>query len=149
VARIIVPDNTKTAVSSPCRYEPDLNPTYQEMAAHYGAVVIPARPRKPRDKAKVETGTQVAERWILARLRDRQFFGLASLNEAIREGLRELNARPFQKLEGCRRTLFETLDKPALLPLPPVRYEFAVWKKARVNIDCHIEVEHNYYSVCI
>lgn len=147
VPRIIVPDNTKTAVSSPCRYEPDLNPTYQEMAAHYGAVVIPARPRKPRDKAKVETGIQVAERWILARLRDRQFFGLASLNEAIREGLHELNERPFQKLEGCRRTLFETLDKPALLPLPPVRYEFAVWKKARVNIDYHIEVEHNYYSV--
>lgn len=147
VPEIVVPDNAKTAVNQTCRYEPELNHTYREMAAHYGTAVIPARPRKPRDKSKAETSVQVVERWVLAPLRNRTFFSLAELKEAIRGGIHEMNSRPFQKLEGSRRTLFETLDRPALKPLPLKRYEFAVWKKARVNIDYHIEVEHNYYSV--
>jgi transposase len=117
------------------------------MAAHYGTVVIPARPRRPRDKAKVESGVQVVERWILARLRNRTFFSLGELNEAIWGELEVLNQKPFQKLEGSRRSLFEKLDRPALKPLPAQRYEFAQWKKARVNLDYHIEADHNYYSV--
>lgn len=147
VPEILVPDNPKSAVTRPCRYEPDLNPTYQEMAAHYGTVVIPARPRKPKDKAKVEAGVLLVERWILAVLRHRTFFSLFELNQAIAGLLDKLNNKPFQKLEGTRRLLFETLDKPALKPLPLTRYEFAQWKKARVNIDYHVEVENNYYSV--
>ena len=144
---ILVPDNLKSAVAKPCRYEPDLNPTYQELAGHYGAVVIPARPRHPRDRAKVEAGVQVVERWILAALRHRTFFSLAELNQAIRELLMKLNDAPFQKMEGSRRTLYEMVEKAALKPLPAKRYEFAQWKKARVNIDYHVEVEGSYYSV--
>jgi len=147
VTEAVIPDNTKTAVSHPCYYEPDINPTCQELAAHYGTAIIPARIRKPRDKTKVETGVQVVERWILAPLRNRTFFSLEELVEEIRVGVEKMNNRPFQKLEGCRRTLFETLDKPALKPLPPTRYEFAVWKKAEVNIDYHVDVDHTYYSV--
>ncbi|NPV89651.1 MAG: IS21 family transposase [Firmicutes bacterium] len=147
VTQIIVPDNTKTGVTHPCRYEPDINPTYQEMAAHFGAVVIPARPRKPKDKPKVEKAVQTVENWILAPLRNRIFFSLGELNQAIKEILVELNQRPFQKLEGSRKELYETLDKPALKPLPSQRYEFAQWKKAKVNIDYHVEIDHNYYSV--
>ena len=147
VPEIVVPDNPKTAVKLPCWYEPDLNPTYQEMAAHYGTVVIPARPRRPRDKAKVEAAVLVVERWILAALRHRTFTGVTELNEAIWELLDRLNDRPFRKLPGSRRSLFETLDKPALKPLPPTPYEFAEWKKAKVNIDYCVEVFGNYYSV--
>jgi len=147
VPRIVVPDNPKTAVTQACRYEPGLNRSYEEMAAHYGAVVLPARPKKPRDKAKVETAVQMVERWVLAPLRHRTFFSLAELNRAIREGIEALNDRPFQKLAGSRRTLFEALDRPALLPLPARRYEHAEWKRATVNIDHHVEVDHNYYSV--
>lgn len=147
VTETVIPDNTKTAVSHPCYYEPDLNPTYQELASHYGTAVIPARVRKPRDKAKVETAVQIVERWILAPLRNRTFFSLDELAGEIREGVERMNNRPFQKLDGCRRTLYETLEKPALKPLPPTRYEFAVWKKARVNIDYHVDVDHTYYSV--
>ncbi|MGB9888008.1 MAG: Mu transposase domain-containing protein, partial [Moorellales bacterium] len=147
VPEILVPDNLKSAVARACRYEPDLNPTYQEMAAHYGAAVIPARPRHPRDRAKVEVGVQVVERWILAALRHRVFFSLAELNQAIAEELVKLNEARFQKLEGSRRLLYETVEKAALKPLPPQRYEFAHWKKARVNVDYHVEVEGNYYSV--
>ncbi|MDI6814188.1 MAG: IS21 family transposase, partial [Desulfitobacteriaceae bacterium] len=147
VTQIIVPDNSKTGVTHPCRYEPDLNPTYQEMAAYYGTVIIPTRPRKPKDKAKVEAGVQLVERQILAPLRNRTFFSLGELNQAIREILAEVNRRPFQRLEGSRKELYETLDKPALRPLPPQRYEFAQWKKAKVNIDYHVEVDHNCYSV--
>lgn len=146
VAQIIVPDNTKTGITHPCRYEPDINPTYQEMATHYGTVVIPTRPSKPKDKAKVEKGVQTVENWILAALRNRTFFSLGELNQAIKEILNELNQRPFQKLEGSRKELYETLDKPALKPLPAQRYEFAQWKKAKVNIDYHVEVDRNYYS---
>lgn len=144
---IVVPDNLKAGVKHPCRYEPDLNPTYQDLAQHYGTAVIPARVRKPKDKAKAEVGVQVVERWILARLRNHTFFSLADLNRAIRELLEELNTRLMEHLERSRRDLFEELDRPALTPLPEQPYEFAIWKKARVNIDYHIEFEKHYYSV--
>ena len=147
VPEIVVPDNLKSGVSKACFYEPDINPTYQEMAAHYGVAVIPARLRRPRDKAKVEVAVQVVERWILARLRNRTFFSLAELNGAIRELLERLNERPFRKLPGSRKTLFETLEKPALRPLPQEPYEYAEWKKVRVNIDYHVEFDGHYYSV--
>jgi transposase len=147
VAEILVPDNLKAGVSSPCRYEPDINPTYQDLAQHYGAVVIPARPGKARDKAKVESAVLVAERWILAALRNHTFFSLQELNKAIGEKLLEFNNRKFQKLETTRSKLFETLDKPALKPLPSRPYEYAEWKKARVNIDYHVEVNRHYYSI--
>jgi transposase len=147
VPEIVVPDNLKAGVKHPCRYEPDLNPTYQDLAQHYGTAVIPTRPRKPKDKAKVEVGVQVVERWILARLRNHTFFSLADLNQAIRKLLDELNTRPMKHLGRSRRQLFESLDQPALKPLPELPYEFAIWKKARVNIDYHIEFEKHYYSV--
>jgi len=147
VAEILVPNDTKTAVTHPSRYEPDLNPTYQDLAQYYGTVIIPARVAKPRDKAKVESAVLLVERWILAALRNRTFFSLSELNQAIAEKLEDLNNRPFQKLSTTRKALFETLDKPALKPLPEKPYEYAEWKKARVNIDYHIEVDHHYYSV--
>ena len=147
VPEIVVPDNLRSGVNRACRYEPDLNRSYQEMAAHYGVAVIPARPRKPRDKAKVEAAVQLVERWILAALRQRRFTSLAELNQAIAELLERLNQRPFRKRSGSRASLFESLDRPALQPLPGERYEFAAWKTARVNIDYHIEVERHYYSV--
>jgi transposase len=144
---LLVPDNCKTAVRRPCRYEPDLNPTYQEMAAHYGMAIIPARVKKPRDKAKVEAGVLLVERWILAALRKRRFFSLAELNQAITELLDRLNHHRFRKLEGNRAERFATIDRPALRPLPVEAYTFAEWKKVRVNIDYHIEIERHYYSV--
>jgi len=147
VPEIVVPDNLKAGVKHPCRYEPDLNPTYQDLAQHYGTAVVPARIRKPKDKAKAEVGVQVVERWILARLRNRTFFSLADLNQAIHELLDELDAKLMKHLGRSRRELFETLDQPALKPLPELPYEFATWKKARVNIDYHIEFEKHYYSV--
>ena len=147
VPEIVVPDNLKAGVKHPCRYEPDLNPTYQDLAEHYDTAVIPARVRKPKDKAKAEVGVQVVERWILARLRNHTFFSLADLNQAIRELLDELNAKLMKHLGHSRRELFETLDQPALKPLPQLPYEFATWKKARVNIDYHIQFEKHYYSV--
>jgi transposase len=147
VPEVVVPDNLKTGITKACRYEPDLNPSYQEMATHYGCAVIPTRVSKPRDKAKVESGVQVVERWILARLRNVTFFSLDELNSAIRKLITKLNDRPFKKLPGSRKILFETLDKPALHPLPAQSYSYAEWKKARVNIDYHIEVQGHYYSV--
>ena len=147
VTEILVPDNTKAGVSHASYYEPDLNPTYQEMATYYSTAVVPARPRHPRDRAKVESAVQVVERLILAHLRNRRFFSLGRLNEAIRQYLEQLNDRPFQKLPGTRRQAYLSLDKPALKPLPPVRYEFAKWKKARVNVDYHVQIEKCYYSV--
>jgi len=144
---VLVPDNTKTGVTHPHRYEPDLNPTYLEMARHYGVAVVPTRVSAPRDKAKVEVGVQVVERWILARLRHRTFFSLAELNAAIAELLVELNQRPFRKLPGCRRGLFEQLDRPALKPLPASAYEYAEWSQPKVHIDYHVEVDRHYYSV--
>jgi len=142
-----VSDNLKSGVTKPCRYEPEINRTYTDMIAHYGTVVIPARVRKPQDKAKVEAGVLLAQRWILAALRNQKFFSLAELNKAIRELLVKLNARPFQKLSGSRKSVYEELDRPALKPLPATRYEFAQWKKARVHPDYHIELEGHYYSV--
>jgi len=147
VPEIVVPDNTKVAVTHPCRYEPDINPTYLDLAQHYGITVIPARAVKPRDKAKVEAAVLVAERWILAALRNRTFFTLAELNQAIAEKRAVLNNRKFKKLNTTRKELFETLEKPALRPLPARPYEYAVWKKATVNIDYHIELDGHYYSV--
>ena len=148
VPNILVPDNLKSAVTSPHRYEPDKNPTYQDLAEHYHVAVVPARVRKPQDKGKVESAVQVVERWILARLRDCTFFSLQALNDAIKPLLEELNSRPFQNMpDESRQTLFETLDKPALKPLPDERYQFSEWKKARVHMDYHIEVDKHFYSV--
>jgi len=147
VPRILIPDNLKSGVTKACRYEPDLNPTYQDLALHYGTAIIPARVRRPKDKAKVEVGVQMVERWILAALRNRTFFSLAELNEAIRELLVKLNQRPFKKLKGSRASWFEAFEKGALKLLPETRYVFAEWKKARVNIDYHVEFKGHYYSV--
>ncbi|GJM44538.1 MAG: integrase [Gemmatimonadota bacterium] len=147
VAEITVPDNLKSGVSRPCRYEPDVNPTYHDWSVHYGTVIVPARAQKPRDKAKVENAVLIAERWILARLRNHTFFSIEELNRLIRELLVTYNNQPFQKLDGSRRSWFESIDRPALRPLPQTRYELARWKKARVNIDYHVELERHYYSV--
>jgi transposase len=147
VTEILVPDNTKTGVKHPCRYEPDINPTYQDLADHYDTTVIPTRPRHPRDKAKVESAVLVAERWILAALRNHQFFSLAELNRAVSQKLRDLNSRKFNKLNTNRKTLYETIDRPALKPLPVHRFEYAEWKKLTVSVDYHVDVEHHYYSV--
>jgi transposase len=147
VPDIVVPDNLKAAVHRAHRYEPELNRTYAEMAHHYGVAVIPARALRPRDKAKVEVGVQVVERWILARLRNETFFSLPQANEAVQALLHDLNTRPFKKLPGSRHSLFASLDRPALRPLPAQPYAYAEWKRARVNIDYHVEVEGHYYSV--
>ena len=145
--KVLIPDNLRAAVHKACRYDPDLNPTYQAMARHYGIAVIPARVGKPKDKAKVEAGVLLVERWILAALRHRTFFSLAEANQAIRELLIQLNQKPFKKLPGSRRERFLALDQPAAQSLPRTPYEYADWLKARVNIDVHIEVDGHYYSV--
>jgi transposase len=147
VTEVLTPDNLRDAVTRSCRYEPDLNASYREMAEHYSTVIIPARVGKARDKAKVESGVLQVERWVMAPLRHRTFFSLAELNEAIREQLEFLNNRPFEKLQGTRKSLFESLEKSVLKPLPIHRFVFAEWKTARVNIDYHIEVDRHYYSV--
>jgi transposase len=147
VPQLVVPDNLKSAVSKACRYEPLLNQTYAEMLRHYNTVALPARPYKPRDKAKVEAAVGVVTRWILARLRHQQFFSLFELNLAIRRLLEELNDRAFKLLPGTRRSQFAALDKPALQPLPADTYEYAEWRKARVGIDYHVEVDRHFYSV--
>jgi transposase len=147
VPALTVPDNLRTGVTHACFYEPVLHPTYQDLAAHYGTAILPTRVARPRDKAKVETGVQLVERWCLAPLRHHTFHSLAELNAALRVQCDALNARPFQKLPGTRRALLETLERPALKPLPPTPYEFAEWRKARVNIDYHIQVDHHLYSV--
>jgi len=146
VPEIVVPDNLKAGVKHPSRYEPDLNPTYHDLARHYGTAIIPARVRKPKDKAKAEVGVQVVERWILARLRNHTFFNLADLNRDIRELLAEVNTRPMEHLDRSRRELFVELDQPALKPLPEQPYEYADWKKAKVNIDYHVEFDKHFYS---
>jgi transposase len=148
VPEMLVPDQLRSAVKLPCRIEPEINETYAEMAQHYTTAVVPARPRKPKDKAKAEGSVLLAQRWILACLRNRRFFSLEELNAAIWELLEKLNTRPFQKLEGCRRSAFETLDRPAMRPLPVRRYEVGTWKlKVGVNIDYHFEYDHRFYSV--
>jgi transposase len=142
----LVPDNLRSGVNKSDRYEPELNATYWALAAHYGTTVMPARPYKPRDKAKAEAGVQVVQRWILARLRHRQFFSLAELNQAIRELLVVLNTRPFKRLEGCRQSQFEKVDKPALKALPTGTFEFFRIKKVRLGFNYHIEIDHHHYS---
>jgi transposase len=146
VPHMLVPDQLRSAVSGPDRYDPDINPAYFELARHYDTAIIPARPGKARDKAKVEVGVLIAQRWILARLRNRRFFSLAELNEAIAELLENLNAHPFQKLEGCRRSAFESIDRPAMSALPTRRYELSQWKKAKVNVDYHVTYDDRHYS---
>ena len=145
--RLIVPDQWKAGVDRPCYWEPELNRTYQEWATHNGVAIVPARPGHARDKAKVEQGVLLVQRWILAALRKRQFFSLAQVNEAIGELLGKLNQRPFRKLTGSRLELYRQLDRPALQPLPQQPYVFAEWKKERVRLDYHVEVEGHYYSV--
>lgn len=145
--KLIVPDNLRTGVSRACRYEPDLNRTYHEMAQYYGVAILPARPRKPRDKAKVENAVGVVERWILASFRHRKFSSVGELNAAINELLDRLNHRRFRKREDTRASLFVALDKPALQPLPRERYVMAEFKTVRANIDYHVELERHYYSV--
>jgi transposase len=147
VPALIVPDNPRALVSMPDRYEPELNRATAEFAQHYDTVILPARPRKPQDKAKVESGVQVVERWILARLRHRRFFSVAELDAAILELLPALNTRPFKKLPGSRQEAFALLDAPYLRPLPVAAFVIAEWKKATVNIDYHVEFESSYYSV--
>lgn len=145
--KLIIPDNARTAVNRACRYEPDINHTYLEMAQFYGVAVMPARPYKARDKAKVEAAVLLAERWLLAVLRHERFFSLSELNQAIAQHLIRLNQRPFRKREGSRTSLYEALDRPALQPLPRERYVMAEWKKVRASIDYHVEVDRHYYSV--
>ena len=147
VTELIVPDNPRALVANANRYEPELNRATAEFAAHYGTVILPARPRKPQDKAKVEVGVQVVERWILARLRHRQFFSVAELDTAVAQLLLALNERPFKKLPGCRKEAFTRLDAPYLRPLPSTRFVMAEWKRAGVNIDYHVEFDGHYYSV--
>lgn len=144
---MIVPDNLKSGVTKACRYEPALSRTYAEMLEHYDTAALPARPYKPRDKAKAEVGVQIVERWILARLRKLTFFTLAELNTAIGPLLDQLNQKPFKKLPGSRHSQFEAAEKAALKSLPARAYEYAEWKKARVHIDYHVEIDGHYYSV--
>ena len=148
VTAVVVPDQLRTGVTAPCRYEPTIQRTYEDWARHYGTAILPARPAKPRDKAKVEVAVQVAERWILARLRHETFFTLGALNTRIAELLTDLNLRPMKGYGGeTRRALFERFDRPALQPLPLDRYDHAEWRHARVNIDYHVDVDRHYYSV--
>jgi len=147
VPELLIPDNLKSGVKEASFYDPQINPTFREFAAYYRFTVLPARPRKPRDKAKVENGVLIVQRWILARLRNRRFFSLTELNVAIAELVKDMNTREFKKLPGNRQSMFDNVDRPALKELPEQPYEYALWGLARVNIDCHIEVEGHYYSV--
>jgi transposase len=147
VTALLVPDNLKSGVITACFYEPEINPTYRDLASHYATVVLPARPRRPKDKAKAEGGVLLVERWVLACLRHQRFFSLGELNGGIAELMVKLNNRSFKKLPGCRQSAFAEMDRPALRPLPATRYEFAEWKVARVGIDYHVEVGGHYYSV--
>jgi len=143
---IVVPDNLRSGVSRPCRYEPEINPSYAELASHYNIAVIPARVRKPKDKAKAEAGVQLVQRWILASLRHRTFFCLDEINEAISGLLNKLNAKPFKKISGSRESLFEELDKPALAPLPLTHYQYAEWQPVRLGMNYHVQIDEHYYS---
>ncbi len=148
VAEIWVPDRLKSAVSGSDKHDPTIQRTYRDQARHYGAIVIPARPYRPRDKAKVEVAVQVAQRWILARIRNETFFSLEALNVRIGELLEQLNDRPRKHLGGVsRRELFERIDRPALKPLPAIRFAHHDWKTAKVNLDYHVEIDRHWYSV--
>ncbi|MBY6059823.1 IS21 family transposase, partial [Leisingera daeponensis] len=143
----VVPDNLRAGVTKACFYDPEINRTYADLAAHYDTAVVPARPRKPKDKAKVESAVLLVERWILARLRNRQFFSLEEVNAAIRPLLDRLNDKVSRHLGASRRQLFDQLDRPALKPLPAEPYVYAEWKKCRAGIDYHIAIGRHYYSV--
>lgn len=147
VPELVIPDQLKSAVNKPCRYEPEIQRTFADWAEHYGTVVLPARPRKPRDKAKAEVAVQVAQRWIIARMRHQSFFSIHELGARIAELLEDLNARVMRRYGKSRRELFEELDLPVLKPLPERRWEPSLWMKVRVNIDYHVDVEHRFYSV--
>ncbi|VAX05751.1 Mobile element protein [hydrothermal vent metagenome] len=147
VPEVVVPDNLKSGVTQSCRYDPDINLSYQQLGAHYQTAIIPARPRKPKDKAKAEVGVQIIERWILARLRHQTFFTLAELNLQIKALLKSVNHRPFKKLKGTRAQWFESLDKPALKPLPRHPYEYTDIKTVKVNIDYHVQYDGHLYSI--
>ena len=144
---LLIPDNLKSAIRQACRYEPEATTTYEDMARHYSAAILPARPFHPRDKPAAESGVLLVQRWILARLRNRQFFSLSELNVAIGQLLVDLNQKPFKKLDGCRASAFESIDRPAMRALPAQRYEYAEWQKAKVGVDYHVEVDEHYYSV--
>jgi transposase len=144
---ILVPDNPRVGVTKADRYEPELQRSYEEMAAHFSIAVIPARPFRPRDKPRAEQTVLLVSRWVLARLRHQRFFSLEELNAAIRPLLNELNERPFQKLPGSRRSVFEALDRPAMRPLPATPYVYAEWKRVRAAFDYHVDVDRHYYSV--
>ena len=145
--RLLVPDNLKSGVIKASFYDPEINRTYGRMAEHYGIGIVPARPYRPRDKAKVEAGVRVAQFFILGRMRNRTFFSLAECNQAIREALTDLNGRVMRRLSVSRRDLYREIEKPALRPLPAILYEYAEWKRARVNLDYHVELLGHYYSV--
>jgi len=147
VTDIWVPDNPKVGVTRPDRYEPDLNPTYADLAAHYGVAVIPARVRRPKDKAKVEVAVLLAERWIIAALRKQTFFALEEVHTAVKPLVEKLNARPMRRLKKSRRQLYEELDKPALKSLPARPYEFTEWGKGKVGPHYHVEFRGHFYSV--
>ena len=147
VPEIVVPDNPKVAVKSPDRYDPELNPTYADLAQHYGVAVIPARVRKPRDKAKVEQAVLLAERWIIAVLRHRSFSSITELRDAIRPLVEKLNARTMKKLKKSRREIFEAIERPALKSLPSTPFEMTHWSKLKVDLDYHVEHDHHWYSV--
>jgi len=147
VSKALVPDNLKAGITKPSRYEPGINRTYQDLADHYGCVVLPARVMKPRDKAKVEVAVQIVQRFVLAKLRHRRFFSLAELNAAIRDCVAAINAKVMRHVGKSRNELLETIDRPALNALPTTPYSYAEWKRARVAPDYHIEVADHYYSV--
>ena len=147
MARQTVSDNLKAGITRACFHEPMVNRTYADLARHYGTAILPARPHHPKDKAKVEVGVQIVGRWILARLRNRRFFSLAALNEAIHDLLADLNDRTLRGWGRSRRQLFDELDRPALIELPDEPYEYAEWKRCRVNLDYHVEIAKHYYSV--
>ena len=142
-----VPDNLKTGITKPSRYEPGINRTYQDLADHYGFVVLPTRVRKPRDKAKVEVAVLIVERFVLAKLRNRHFFSLAELNEGVRECVAAINAKTMRKLGKSRAELLETIERPALKGLPSDPYRYAEWKRCGVAPDYHVEIDTHYYSV--
>lgn len=147
IPEMVIPDNLRSGVSRACRYEPELNPSYQQLAEHYQVAVMPARPYKPKDKSKAEVGVQIVERWILARLRHHTFFSLAEANRCIKVLLEDLNTRPFRQLPGNRQQAFDRLDKPVLRPLPLHPYEYVEIRRGRVNIDYHVEYQQHHYSV--
>lgn len=147
VPRALVPDQLKSAVTIACRYDPEVNRTYAEMAIHYNVAVVPARPGKPKDKAKVEGAVLLVQRWVLARLRNQRFFSLEELNERIAELIDDFNARVMRKYGYSRRQVFDQVERSALRPLPADRFEYCEFKKAKVGIDYHVELDHHFYSV--